>query len=860
MKRNKDNTNNTNIPNGITITDSISLNINSKYWINSKLLLIITAIAGVIGFTVSFLTLFDFSVSYKMIFAAETVIFMVCAVIFMFPSKAKLLLIPVYILIGYAIYRYRISVSYGYAKFINIIAVKLRITAEGHDYYHIKDNVNTEECLTLFLIFFFVIITTIICYNTIIKPRFLFVFSCTFPFIETGLYFGFSPDHIAFSLLISYWLAVFAMRTAGNQFHSSSGQPVFVRRRNIFVSSGNLRNNVIEDIGIITLISVFAVFIISSAALSIFKYERPEKVNNARYNVKTAISEMSIEKLMESMNDPDKNPITDKSRLGNLSKISFNNRTDLSIILSEKLETNLYLKGFVGSEYRNNSWYTIPDSIVSENSEVFSIFEKNNIYPQEFNEINDNIIANNYPDDIRSVHMIVKSMFNTNSYIFAPYSTILTDDITPVKDSVLKSEDMKDYSYTFLSTPEYYKNMQPVYESRNTFSENQKFSETESAYREFVYKNYLTLPESTDIEYLKNTYSSIPKYDGSNITEISSQIKRILHSSAEYTLEPGRTPSNMELTYYLLTQNHKGYCSHFATAAAVLARISGVPSRYAEGYVVIPEDFENAENINTYYKINVNDSRAHAWAEFYIDGYGWLPFEFTPGYDYGVITAEEPSNSDETQTKVSKVTKTVAETTYIGLPVAAETSSAVTSAPENPGESNITETGESTVSGVTVETPGNGKPKTLKILINVLKAAASILLTVFFIFTVIFARHIFFIRKRLMSFRCKSPNKSISNVYKYILQLLKHNGISAGNMLPLDFAEYAEENAGEIFESGEISEVVRLTLKSSFSNIEATKDELKYAVAVANKIAKNIYSQKTKYEKFVFKYLLNLIK
>ena len=60
MKKKKESSINTNNNNGITITDSISLSFNSKYRINSKLLLILTALAGVTGFTLSLLTLFDF--------------------------------------------------------------------------------------------------------------------------------------------------------------------------------------------------------------------------------------------------------------------------------------------------------------------------------------------------------------------------------------------------------------------------------------------------------------------------------------------------------------------------------------------------------------------------------------------------------------------------------------------------------------------------------------------------------------------------------------------------------------------------------------------------------------------------------
>ena len=101
MKSKKESSVNTNNNNGITITDSISLSFNNKYRINSKLLLILTSLAGITGFTLSLLTLFEFPCDRMMIYSAEAVIFIVSSVIFMFPSKAKILLVPVYAILGY---------------------------------------------------------------------------------------------------------------------------------------------------------------------------------------------------------------------------------------------------------------------------------------------------------------------------------------------------------------------------------------------------------------------------------------------------------------------------------------------------------------------------------------------------------------------------------------------------------------------------------------------------------------------------------------------------------------------------------------------------------------------------------------
>ncbi len=850
-KKNK----NYNVKNGITITDSISLTINSKYWINPKLLLILTALAGVLGFSFSFLTLFNFQYHTIPIFAAILLMFIICSVIFMFPSKAKLLLIPIYIFVGYESYKFKTSLAYGYADFINTIASDIEVTSKNHDYYSIPSNIDTSECLTIFLILLFVVITSIICYNTIVKPRFIFAFSSTFPFIETGLYFGLAPAHLPFFVLIAYWVAVFAMRVAGNQFHSTSGQPVFVRKKNIFVSSGNLKNNVIESIGIIILISVFSVFIISAAVLNVISFKRSDKINQTRHDLKTAISEMSLEKIIDSFSENINNvPITDKSRLGNVNSISFDNKTDLSVLFSDTIDSNLYLKGFTGSEYKNNSWYVFSEDFFKKNKDLIDTFRQNECYPQNFNSINSRALTTIMPEQVKRHHIIVKSSFKSNNYLFAPYGVIMNNMFSS-DDAFLKADNMNEYSYSFYDTPDSNKEFNLISDNINIFSQNNIFNQTETVYRNFVYTNYLSLPDNDGIKYLSENFPQIPHYDGSNISEISYAIKNLLNNSAEYSLKPGRTPDGTDLAYYLIVENHKGYCSHFATAAVVLARIAGVPARYAEGYVIIPDDFKSAERTESYYKINITDSRAHAWAEFYIDGYGWLPFEFTPGYSNGIISAEtqSPEQSDNTtevtEDKPTGITESQPQSqAYVSTQTDVSTVTQKTSA-------------SSYISGSSPKnTPSDNENKILSPAIIALRIILFLIITFITIITIIFIRHIIKIKKLTLGFSTKSINKNITNVYQYTLLLLESIGISDSNMLPFDFAEYAEENIEGFAEKGQITELIRIALKSSYSDEIITVEELRTAVATADNIAKNIYNSKSRTGKIYFKFILNLIR
>lgn len=70
-----------------------------------------------------------------------------------------------------------------------------------------------------------------------------------------------------------------------------------------------------------------------------------------------------------------------------------------------------------------------------------------------------------------------------------------------------------------------------------------------------------------------------------------------------------------------------GYCVHFASAMAVMAREQGIPSRLAIGYQ--PGTFTSTGDGDAR-NYRVSSSDLHAWPELYFAGVGWLPFEPTP--------------------------------------------------------------------------------------------------------------------------------------------------------------------------------------------------------------------------------------
>ena len=71
----------------------------------------------------------------------------------------------------------------------------------------------------------------------------------------------------------------------------------------------------------------------------------------------------------------------------------------------------------------------------------------------------------------------------------------------------------------------------------------------------------------------------------------------------------------------------QGYCVHFSSTMAVMARALGIPSRVAVGYA--PGTVTGSSDGKNVYA-NTSDD-LHAWTELYFEGAGWIRFEPTPG-------------------------------------------------------------------------------------------------------------------------------------------------------------------------------------------------------------------------------------
>lgn len=129
---------------------------------------------------------------------------------------------------------------------------------------------------------------------------------------------------------------------------------------------------------------------------------------------------------------------------------------------------------------------------------------------------------------------------------------------------------------------------------------------------------YLQLPPDIDPR-VRDLANEITKDQG-HPAERARAIAEYLMQNHRYSLE-ARRGSGDPVSNFLLDKR-AAHCEYFASAAAVLLRCVGVPSRYVVGYYAHESDDDG---------LVVRQRDAHAWTECYIDGVGWVALDATPG-------------------------------------------------------------------------------------------------------------------------------------------------------------------------------------------------------------------------------------
>lgn len=318
----------------------------------------------------------------------------------------------------------------------------------------------------------------------------------------------------------------------------------------------------------------------------------------------------------------------------------------LEVVVDEKPEEAVYLKNFTGNQYAESRWEEADDSSffeeLKENGSRDSYGGRYTFENRQYTLVE--YIGNNREE---AYHLSVKHLSSELTGYYMPY--------------IARYSNMEDEGYSFFA---YSRNQfERLFENGEYEDEMAWFQEREQLYGDYVKQNYLEVSKQA-LPRLTQLCQQHPK---GSVDEITDYIFRTLHQRASYTRTPGMIPVGQEIPEYFLFESKEGYCQHFATTAALMYRLYGVPSRYVTGHMAAVSDFKEQEDGT--WKAVLDDGDAHAWTEIYIEGKGWMPVDATPSADepkeQPMETTEEDAEEDSVEYQDEEVVENQAEQNHL---------------------------------------------------------------------------------------------------------------------------------------------------------------------------------------------------
>ena len=887
--------------NGISICDSIVMSVKKKRMNLRQPEAVFIAVMGFVSVIMSFFSMFSFRFTHSSVFFAAVIFSVVYITLALMGRRAVWIVLAS--AVAFAVFAYKVidTIGLGYKYVYNVIYHKAYFT--DISYYKFLEPELEEKCTTAFFIMCIWFLAMIIYYFTICKPNPILPVAVTFPIIEVGLYNGIELPLKWGVLIVAYWLALFAMSTI-DLGEYSGGSGGFVRKDNLFFPKRQMRLKVTEACGMLVIAAVVSVALISAAALKLSHYQRSDELNRKRINIRDAVSSFTINDIAESINNITNafgfNFKYENHKLGNVDRLRYKDQVDLVVNVSHPSYSAIYLKDYTGSVYQDNKWDKLDGN--KYNVPMFDLFRKYGMHPQDFAGVFSQYSLPDYYENTSAVNNIIIESKLRNDKSFIPYSALRDGNTSYLNDTYsVPHKSGSKYSVPFIAN-----DISAVFSKATPIMRKTFFADTspeqsaltsaiieycsahdlinydnfisidteynyeltpdsvmaqlmQNEYKKFVYENYLQLPDSVEMNEVRAAYSDeinavaasaspVEKYDS------LIALRDKLFAENDYSLSPGKTPTTRDFVNYFLLENHKGFCTHFATAGVILCRMAGIPARYATGYVIVGDDFnEKNRQDNDSYTFSIKDNRSHAWTEIYVDGFGWQPFEFTEGYSNQSIDTTPATTTTETEPVQTTYTTTVAVSTTTGQTTSRDPDA--TTDKNQPAHVHTT-TPVTTDSGTGI-LPGGSEGRTIP---------ESVKYFIFFTLLIAAVLAVVLIRRRIiLDLRAKhfsegSNSEKMKYIYQYAEKLLSSMNIEQNDMNFMDFAGFADEKlSGRFTDKNSFVDFVKVALKAQFSQEEPDDNEVTKCKLLVTSVAEKQFGSVNKFRKFVMKYISVLI-
>lgn len=332
---------------------------------------------------------------------------------------------------------------------------------------------------------------------------------------------------------------------------------------------------------------------------------------------------------------------------------SYSEKTVMTVEASSGASSNIYLRSFYGDTYENGRWIKKSD---------FSGMEKEYHDASRMtawqNAIGLATLLDGYYDDetnpATEKYTITMEKLSTKytylPYCIDPYSIDAKGDIDFDEDFLI-TKDKATKTIEVSACPGFFDGSleTSILEPEQPLEVNNDFY---AAYNNYVMENYTAKQGgdgivAEDAKWLLRTgqltsnmmYTGYIRENDANRIAAAQLVQQFLTSKAfKYSKNPPST-GGKDVVENFLSNSRQGFCVHFASAGTMILRQMGVPCRYVSGYCAKEDSFKSGENDEDI--CEVKDSQSHAWVEIYLDDFGWIPVEMTPGY-FEYVTGENP--------------------------------------------------------------------------------------------------------------------------------------------------------------------------------------------------------------------------
>ncbi|MBP5354051.1 MAG: hypothetical protein J6Y67_02795 [Lachnospiraceae bacterium] len=313
----------------------------------------------------------------------------------------------------------------------------------------------------------------------------------------------------------------------------------------------------------------------------------------------------------------------------------------------------LYLRTSVYGDYTGTAWVGIDDyaELVGARSSAFRFAAELPVSIEQYYMEYTGETSVDLRYALRRVPIDI-DLYNENTILPLPYNSLYPymDDVKLKEEGYAVFADAKSRSYTVqcycnaLQLPGSMAYALDIHQPTGSYDvpldyDTQRLMQ---AYTEYVYTHYLTIPDSCP-----SAKKLLTRKVDEDDFDCIRKVQDFLRDHYAYTTRPGELPEGEDFIEYFLTENKKGYCSYYASAAVMLLRSLNIPARYAEGYavesgivasspsagqrtvIVHSENGDISQKAVDYVSVEISEQYAHAWVEVYLDGYGWYPVEVT---------------------------------------------------------------------------------------------------------------------------------------------------------------------------------------------------------------------------------------